>query len=90
MPAKASITASKPQETSKEQLPTAAKASPTGEATPTSSAVEDGEDFKEHTGYIAGGTVGGIAFVAIVITGIIFFLRRRRQKNQLRVGGFVR
>lgn len=42
----------------------------------------------DETGYIAGGTVGGIAFAAILIAGIVLFLRRRRRGGH-RVGGFV-
>lgn len=42
----------------------------------------------DETGYIAGGTVGGVAFAAIVVAGIVLCLRRRRRGGH-RVGGFV-
>lgn len=47
-------------------------------------------DKEETTGYIAGGTIGGVALAAIAIAGIILFLRRRKLRKGQRVGGFVR
>ncbi|KAJ8076169.1 hypothetical protein PM082_022154 [Marasmius tenuissimus] len=43
-------------------------------------------DRKGNTGAIVGGVVGGLAFLALVIVGILFY-HRRKKKNQLREHG---
>lgn len=62
----------------------------TAESTPTASVTADGDNFATKTGAIAGGTIGGLAFLAIVLVGILFLLRRRRKHKHIGVGGFVR
>lgn len=43
----------------------------------------------ESTGYIAGGTIGGVAVAAILIAAAILCMRRRKKKG-LKVGGIVK
>lgn len=75
-----------PFDSSATSIPEAGKANPTSTDAPGSGS--SGKD--ETTGYIAGGTIGGVALAAIVIAGIILFLRRRKLRKGQRVGGFVR
>ena len=65
----------------------AGKANPTSTSTPGAAGPKDDSDT---TGYIAGGTIGGVAVAAIVIAGIVLYLRRRKIRKGQRVGGFVR
>ena len=55
---------------------TASNPSSTGQTSPTASS----SGSKSHVGAIAGGVVGGVAFIAILIALVFFWLRRRRPK----------
>ena len=67
-------------------LPEAGIANPTATSGPTGGSSQKDDT----TGYIAGGTIGGVALTAIVIAGLVLFLRRRKIRKGQRVGGFVR